>query len=486
MSPTRSLILVLLGLSLGWSPAAAQGHRFEVGRRLQPFERLFAAATPESRRAALPAFKDATAAYFTFRLGEVARQVDRARFALQDRKPSAAERLAASLRLEPVRRLIDLSSPGLPIVLDRVYTVPGTFPEGTRLLLRLGHPTERHAIVAADVPLADLPLRVELDLLRPQEGERLVEGDCELRADIHTGNTVQGTISIVLSLVEELEARLAALDARLESIPPTGIAGATLRGYRGTLSRLRAGESLEHAVPAASLLARAEAVAGAEDPEACLAELRGDVSLSVPLKNRIVSCRLQVPGGVPPPGGWPVVVAVHGVGGTENEFFEVHGPGVFPQLCSERGYLLVAPGSSLLGLPSVPGLLEALAALYPVDFRRVALVGHSLGAIQVLAAGKSDPERYVGLALLSGGHPVSRKTARRLASLPILVMAGEKDFGRSASMSLAASLTLTGHERTTYREVPATEHFTMVQVAAPEILDAAATWFRSVVEPGHR
>ena len=46
----------------------------------------------------------------------------------------------------------------------------------------------------------------------------------------------------------------------------------------------------------------------------------------------------------------PLVIALHGAGGSENMFFDAYGNGKIVDLCRKRGWLLVAPRLSFFGL----------------------------------------------------------------------------------------------------------------------------------------
>ena len=53
--------------------------------------------------------------------------------------------------------------------------------------------------------------------------------------------------------------------------------------------------------------------------------------------------RVQVPRDMKKGQSVPLVLALHGAGGSENMFFDGYGDGKVARLCAERGWLLAAP-----------------------------------------------------------------------------------------------------------------------------------------------
>ena len=73
----------------------------------------------------------------------------------------------------------------------------------------------------------------------------------------------------------------------------------------------------------------------------------------------------------------PLVIALHGAGGSENMFFDTYGAGKITALCAKRGWHLVSPRVS----GRFPAqLLESLSKVWNIDSSRVFIVGHSMGA----------------------------------------------------------------------------------------------------------
>jgi predicted esterase len=123
----------------------------------------------------------------------------------------------------------------------------------------------------------------------------------------------------------------------------------------------------------------------------------------------------------------PLIVAFHGMGGDETMFFHSYGAGAIKALATERRFIAVAP----LTYPLVRDgallatIVAAVAASYPIDEKRIHVIGHSLGAAAAIVAatpsgGPGSP--VASLALFGGG-------ATRLdAELPpTILFLGERD-----------------------------------------------------------
>ena len=60
-------------------------------------------------------------------------------------------------------------------------------------------------------------------------------------------------------------------------------------------------------------------------------------------------------------------------------FFDAYGNGKIVRLCRQRGWLLVAPRLSFLGLGMpVDHMIAEISNLYAVDRQRILVVGHSM------------------------------------------------------------------------------------------------------------
>jgi predicted esterase len=132
---------------------------------------------------------------------------------------------------------------------------------------------------------------------------------------------------------------------------------------------------------------------------------------------------LHLPPGQPPATGWPVVVAVHGTGGDERMFFGGYGAGSIRALADSAGVAVVTPAAPL-STDAMLGLLDAIGPTHKLDVRRVALVGHSMGAGIVARAAAERPSRVAAVACLAGSCAAA---AAEGATMPVWVSAGALD-----------------------------------------------------------
>jgi phospholipase/carboxylesterase len=156
-----------------------------------------------------------------------------------------------------------------------------------------------------------------------------------------------------------------------------------------------------------------------------------------------------------PPGAGPhpTILTLHGRGANAFDLL-----GLAPYLCAGK-FLTICPqapletpigpeavgyawyGASNGGVPDTDGMLNSLKALrlflddcfnhYPIDPKRLAVLGFSQGGVMAYSLALTDPQRFAGLAALSTWLP--RELTPRLdiddaaQSLPVLVQHGTQD-----------------------------------------------------------
>lgn len=443
--------------------------RYELGKRLKRFETAWEKhERPESRRLALGHVEKLTQQFFAFQFGEAGRSLDRAAFALlTDDEPSTTRQWAWSLYATPETRVIDGSAKELTVTVKQLYAVKGEMPKG--LEVQLWFTDKQVTTLKPD----KFPLTVKVPL--PPLGE--FRGlDRKLYFLVEAGKELRHT-AIGVSQIADFKERLTAVKKAVAEWPATdSIEKATARDRAELLADLASGTAPETDFPAADLLANAEAML--DGKPFYTAAKPGQFWLSVPTSAKSATAvRMFVPRGLDEKRPVPVVVALHGAGGSENLFFEGHGAGHIVTECRKRGWLLVAPrsGFGLSGPPPVLALLDELAKRYPLDPKRVFVVGHSMGAMQALDLVQKHPGKFAAVAALGGAAPV--RDGKAFAELPTFIGVGEKDALMLTAVQGLKRALASDAKKLTYREYPHVEHMVIVREALPdvfEVFDGAA------------
>lgn len=457
MRHTLASVFTVLALT---AVASAQLDRYELGLRLRAYEERLGASTDQERTAAsLRELDRAVQAFFRFDLVAVARAVDAADRRLLAAAPDAATAFARSLRLATAARLCDPQAGPVAFTLAVAFPSEVACPEGLVLDVAL----DGDRAPRASVPVRELPCSGELPLTDAALGDRT------LAWTLRVGDRVLLQRRQGLSLAKDLAARLAALASATAEKPTNGSLEAATAPLLGKQLETMTGPKPEETVlPGARLLADAEAmlVANGKGEPFFGPERAGEHWLRVPLRRGAATVRLLVPKAGEPETKRPLVLAMHGAGGSENMFFDSYGAGAIVALCASRGWYLAAPRSELLGSYDAPQLVDALAARWPIDTSRVLLVGHSMGAGQAASAAARAPERFAAVALLGGGGGIGK--GQGLAGRPFFVGAGERDFGRSGALSLHKALGKAGAD-VRWHEYKDVEHLAVVQFALPDV-----------------
>lgn len=445
-------------------PADLPAMRYEIGQRLKRFETAWEKHTsPESRKPALAHIEKLTQQFFSFQFGEVGRGLDRATFALlTDDEPALSRQWAWSLYAVPEVRVVDGTAKELTVTIKQLYAVKGDIPKG--LEVQLWFTDKQITTLKPD----KFPVTVKVPL--PPLGD--FRGlDRKLYFMVEAGKELRHT-AIGISQVADLKPRLTALKKAVEGWDTIDtIEKATVRERAELLQNLVAGTVPETDLPAADLLANAEKML--DGKPFYTAVKPGQFWLSVPTDGKkATATRVYVPRGLDLKKPVPVVVALHGAGGSENLFFEGYGGGQIVTECRKRGWLLVAPRSGLAfgSAPPVPAILDELAKRYPLDAKRVFVVGHSMGAMQTVELVQKYPDRFAAAAALGGGGTV--RDAKALADLPLFVGVGEKDsLALSGARGLNKTLTNGGAKKLTFKEYPHIEHMVIVREALPDVFE---------------
>ena len=237
--------------------------------------------------------------------------------------------------------------------------------------------------------------------------------------------------------------------------------------------------------------AAAAATAAGKDP---FAGRTGDMKRHYLLDSagEIMPYRLYVPTSYSPARAFPLIIALHGLGQTEDSFFDAYSKRV-PQLAEQHGYIVAAPlgyrvdglyGYGLSAPPSDPvarrlqelseqdvmQVLQRVKQQYKIDESRIYLMGHSMGAIGTWRLAPKYPDIWAALAPISGlGVP---DTLEKIKHIPEIVVHGDADptVPVSGSRTMVAKLKELGVE-VKYIEVPGGNHTDIAVPNLPAIFD---------------
>ncbi|MEP6729665.1 MAG: PHB depolymerase family esterase, partial [bacterium] len=228
--------------------------------------------------------------------------------------------------------------------------------------------------------------------------------------------------------------------------------------------------------------ANAEAViAAVKEKKDPFAGRTGDIKRHYALESamELMPYHLYVPTTYASSRAYPLIIALHGLGGTEDVFFDSYGK-TLPPLAEKHGYIVAAPlgyrvdGQYGWGLGTPPedpktmntqklsedDVMQVLALarkLYNVDPNRIYLMGHSMGAIGTWRIAAKYPDSWAAVAPFSGyGAPA---TVEKMRSIPEFVVHGDADptVNVAGSRTMVAAMKSLGVD-VTYIEVPNGNH----------------------------
>ncbi|WP_309708257.1 dienelactone hydrolase family protein [Armatimonas sp.] len=423
------------------NPIAA---RYETGQRLRRFETLWETASAEKKRQVLPLVNQAVMGFFAGGPSASAKPLDAAIGVLFNGSESVRPHpWGMPLVATPSARLLDSAAGRVTLTITQLYTIPEKAPSATEFFVSGKPGTTLYTASTSAVAQQFKAFPQEIVFPLPN-----LEDDVTLFVEVDAGADQGQNIAdrlVNLALAKNLKPRLAALE---NSVEPSVV------HLLGILKKLAAGEPLETDFPGLKLLLDAEAAA--KNAPLWGKKTAGQFWLML---NK-APVRLLAPKAVESGKPLPLVIALHGSGGSENMFFDTYGAGKIMRLCEERGWLLLTLRNGA-GLSALPEMLAELGKLYSYDTKRVFLTGHSMGAAMAVQAAQANPKVFAAVAVLGGGGAV-RNAPDTLP--PFLVGAGASDFGKPMAQSLAKAL------KTECKIYPDCEHLTVVQDALDDVI----------------
>jgi len=172
-----------------------------------------------------------------------------------------------------------------------------------------------------------------------------------------------------------------------------------------------------------------------------------------------------VPSGSPPADGWPVVVALHGMGGQGNHMLP------FAQTFLDESILFVAPTFGKYN-PRHKGPIDVLSRIlneigkkHPLQERGVVLLGHSQGGTFAYRFSVYYPEQVAGV--VTAGAP-EYDAINPIRTIPYVFTWGENDWLQEFLLPTAFAMRNSGYNVSIYI-VPSAEH-EMTQFAVDKAL----------------
>jgi predicted peptidase len=445
-------LFILIATLLFSTSIFAQNERYELGKRTRALEiELEKQTTPELRKKAMSEINKAVQKFFAFNLREAARDLDNARFILEQ-KNNDEKIWAESLSVLPNFRVIDETNSSLNITVSPFYKVPQTIPNNALIRFSL-MPFEGVSVKKiTEFPISELPLKKQIAL------EKIKAGDYFLLTEIIVGKEVLAKNKQMFSVSNNVKTRISDLEKALNEAKNNDFQTETAREFLKILQNLVEGKTLETDYQANNLLNQAELFVKTPTK---FSVKSGQQFLTLPLKSGNQANRILVPKNYDSKRETPILIALHGAGGSENLFFDSYGNGKVVELCEKRGWLLVAPRNFGFNAEKLDDFIEQLTKLYKINRNKIFLIGHSMGSVQSLNLVSQRPKIFAGVALISaGGQP---KISDELKSMPFFIGTGTADFSLRGSANLNKILSEAGVKRIEYKVYDDIEHLTAVQ-----------------------
>ena len=471
-----NVVLVCVAIASASNFLAAQEVRYQLGKQVIAFESDFEQGYHDlaTRKRVIPSLQSAVQSFFQLSLSDAGKFIDTARLELTPLKDKNFARDLISLRLTPNSRWFDTSGADIAWSLKKSYETneSASTPVRIRLTFKNDPLVGLNPILSLEQPIESFPIEFQQTI---KENER-VEGDFRVEATIIGEKNQFQMPWQMISFSKNRDDRLASAAGQLKGIPkePRSVLRQTLELNLKLLRDLSRGRVQETDYPAHGILIQSEKwLKQAQLNESVIDISRaGQYWLDYSKVGKSGIVRIQVPTDADPAKPFKVLVAYHGAGGSENMFFDSYGAGRIATLAQDAGYVLIAPRQPLIsGIVSLQELLDSISKSLPIDRQRIDLIGHSMGAGQLIQQVEQNPGIARSCVVLGGGRAIAKPTA--WANVRVFAAAGDVDFGKRGVLAFAESMKQTTAvvEDRIYENV---EHLAIVQVALTDIFD----WFK--------
>jgi poly(3-hydroxybutyrate) depolymerase len=361
------------------------------------------------------------------------------------------------------------------IRLEQMYTSPIKLQRslGARVVLRTPRTAQGESTVVRELgafddlgrDLRESPGLMDLDLATVQDGNYQVE------VDVTDGTRALGSPTLRIVVVKGLNSSISRLEDAAKAAPESIRADALY-----PVEHMR---TINHGLmdigqfDAAKELAAAEKVTlAAKSGKDPFAGQTGDYKRHYFLKeaNEIMPYRIYVPPSYNSTKAWPLVVALHGLGGTEDSMFGANYK--VSEEAARLGYIVVCPlgyridggygrGDTRRAQLSEQDVMEVLGLArktWKIDEKRIYLIGHSMGGGGTWQLGAKYANIWAAIAPISG--PANLPATEKLSHTPVMAVHGDADTVVLVenSRSMVAALKKLGNTDVKYVEVPGGSH----------------------------
>jgi predicted esterase len=308
----------------------------------------------------------------------------------------------------------------------------------------------------------------------------VADGTYQLAIDVMDDSKPLGTATLTVNLRKGLDDMVAKLQAGAQKAPVALRADILFpvdrmqNVNRGRLE-LRTFDPDKDFASAQAVLTAATA---GKNP---FATMKGDFKRHYTLESaaEILPYRMYVPTAYDGSKAYPLIIALHGLGGTEDSFFDGYDKKFVP-LAEQHGYIVATPlGYRVdggygwgVGMPpadpvtkqsqerseqDVMQVLQLVRQQYKIDESRIYLMGHSLGAIGTWKIAPKYPDIWAAISPISGSGNAA--SLERIKNVPEIIVHGDDDrtVNVQGSRTMVAKLKELGTEFK-YIEVPGGSH----------------------------
>ena len=404
-----------------------------------------------------------------------------------------------------LRTSMSVADPAEPFLAELGQIYPERSPGAERLrlhvqLAEMGRqsregPTPGNILLTlAEIPalpadLIDEPARFWGDLAGVDDGRYLV-----VASVLSDSGTIHQVV-LPIQIVTGIRTKRPGIEERLSMVDGSPAAKASILYPFDYARRANLGEVAARGEEIASSLARAEELLAAlEEGENPLAPKPGSIERHYFFEQAeaIMPYRVHIPSAYDGETRLPLVIGLHGQGGTESGFFERDNQ-LFPRLAEQYGFI----GVTVLGYTSTGGygrqsenpdpvraresrlsekdVLNVLSRMqdeYLVDSERLFLMGHSMGGNGTWHLGTKYAEEWAAIAPIAAGQTPSSEDVQRLKDndVAVFVAHGDADVVTPVEASRRAGILLNQLQvRNEYFELTAASHSSIVSPAMERI-----------------